>query len=70
MKRDGVLSSFHFNVFSDNMQIRSPYAPPPAPFKNQWVYYFDIGLDVIRYYSFIREFEKACNELRVCESYK
>ena len=33
MKRDGVLSSFHFNVFSDNMQIRSPYAPPPDPLK-------------------------------------
>ena len=40
------------------------------PVDDQWVYYFDIGLDVIRYYSFIREFEKACNELRVCESYK
>ena len=39
------------------------------PVDDQWVYYFDIGLDVIRYYSFIREFEKACNELRVCESY-
>ena len=40
------------------------------PVDDQWVYYFDIGLDVIRYYSFIREFEKVCNELRVCESYK
>ena len=40
------------------------------PIDVQWVYYFDIGLDVIRYYSFIREFEKVCNELRVCESYK
>ena len=40
------------------------------PVDVQWVYYFDIGLDVIRYYSFIREFEKACNELRICESYK
>ena len=40
------------------------------PVDDQWVYYFDIGLDVIRYYSFIHEFEKACNELRVCESYK
>ena len=39
------------------------------PVDDQWVYYFDIGLDVIRYYSFISEFEKACNELRVCESY-
>ena len=39
------------------------------PVDDQWVYYFDIGLDVIRYYSFIREFEKVCNELRVCESY-
>ena len=40
------------------------------PVDDQWVYYFDIGLDVIRYYSVIREFEKVCNELRVCESYK
>ena len=40
------------------------------PVDDQWVDYFDIGLDVIRYYSFIREFEKVCNELRVCESYK
>ena len=40
------------------------------PVDDQWVYYFDIGLDVIRYYSFIREFEKVCNELRVRESYK
>ena len=40
------------------------------PVDVQWVYYFDIGLDVIRYYSFIHEFEKACNELRVRESYK
>ena len=40
------------------------------PVDDQWVYYFDIGLDVIRHYIFIRKFEKACNELRVCESYK
>ena len=24
MESDGVLSSFHFNVFSDSLQIRSP----------------------------------------------
>ena len=28
MESDGVLSSFHFNVFSNSLQIRSPYAPP------------------------------------------
>ena len=50
----------------DSIPLRST----TRPVENQWVYYFDIGLDVIRYYSFIREFEKACNELRVCESYK
>ena len=28
MQEDGVLSSFHFNVFSNSLRIRSPYAPP------------------------------------------
>ena len=28
MEKDGVLSSFHFNVFSNSLRIRSPYAPP------------------------------------------
>ena len=31
MEKDGVLSSFHFNVFSNSLRIRSPYAPPPDP---------------------------------------
>ena len=43
MESDGVLSSFHFNVFSDNFQIRSPYAPPLDPLKNQRVYSFGGG---------------------------
>ena len=34
-----LLSSFHFNVFSDSLQIRSPYAPPRSvhePLTNRW----------------------------------
>jgi hypothetical protein len=43
MESDGVLSSFHFNVFSDSLRIQSPYAPPPDPLKNQRVYSFGGG---------------------------
>ena len=35
MEKDGVLSSFHFNVFSNSLRIRSPYAPPSGTLKLQ-----------------------------------
>ena len=55
-----------------NLEARGsiPLRSTTRPVDDQWVYYFDSGLDAIRSYSFIREFEKACNELRACESYK
>jgi hypothetical protein len=47
MKRDGVLSSFHFNMFSDSLQIRSPYAPPFKPLKFQRFFKFLKWLDLV-----------------------
>ena len=44
MKEDGVLSSFRFNVFSDSLQIRSPYAPPFKPLRSQRLFYSGIGV--------------------------
>ena len=42
MESDGVLSSFHFNVFSNSLRIRSPYAPPhssdPLEFQRVFLY--------------------------------
>jgi hypothetical protein len=43
MEKDGVLSPFHFNVFSISLRIRSPYAPPPDPLIFQRVYSFGDG---------------------------
>ena len=39
MKEDGVLFSFRFNVFSNSLKIRSPYAPQWSalePYTNRW----------------------------------
>ena len=47
MKKDGVLSSFHFNVFSDSLQIRSPYAPPLKPLIFQRFFKFLKWLDLV-----------------------